>query len=136
MQVGGLLSGVETGELFTCATSPDERAGRAGTSTCHPSHTPPSPSPTPPSLTPPPTPSHPPSNPSLSHHRLSPPFPNPRHLLTSTASTAAVGYSPFNQLFKHCFCLDVFRIDPSLFLYMDYSIMTREVNKKRITWVQ
>ena len=121
MQVGGLLSGVETGELFTCATSPDERAGRAGTSTCHPS------------LTPPPTPSHPPSNPSLSHHRLTPPFPNPRHLLTSTTSTAAVGYCPFNQLFKHCFCLDVFRIDPSLFLYMDYGIMTGEVNKKRIT---
>ena len=110
MQVGGLLSAVETGELFTCATSPDERAGRAGTSTCHPSHTPPPPSNTPPSppshippspsLTPPPpypppppTPSHPPSNPSLSHHRLTPPFPNPRHLLTSTTSTECSGLS-------------------------------------------
>ena len=125
MQVGGLLSGVETGELFTCATSPDERAGRAGTSTCHPSHTPPSPS----SLNPSPPPSK------LSDHPLSPPFPNPGHLLTLIISTPVVGYSP-NQLFKHCLCLDVFRIDPSLFLSMDYGIMTGEVNKKRITWVQ
>ena len=93
MQVGGLLSAVETGELFTCATSPDERAGRAGTSTCHPSHTPPPPSHTPPS----PSslnPSSPPSNSSLSDHPLSPPFPNPRHLLTLITSTPVVGYSP------------------------------------------
>ena len=96
MQVGGLLSAVETGELFTCATSPDERAGRAGTSTCHPSHTPPSLTPPPPSL----TPSPPPSDSSISHHPLShhpfsPPFLNPPHLLTSTTSTAALlGYSP------------------------------------------
>ena len=96
MQVGGLLSGVETGELFTCATSPDERAGRAGTSTCHPSHTPPLP------------PYHPPSNPSLSHHFLSPPFPSPHNLLTSPTFTAVVGYSPLiNYSNIVCVCMSL-----------------------------